>query len=157
MLKTLFTVFALLIAVSAFAAEPVLSLYAGANGIWFDEKARPSDFEGGITASASFSPHIAGVGAAFYGFDNSYVRATLGPRITVTDANNKNFSVGVGLEYNACTEPVIRPQEWQGTVSLGWVPYPNTMPRWVVGAQGSLGLSTNEPFGMLAVRYRLGQ
>lgn len=133
----------------------LLKMYAGVNGIWFDNSARPSDFEAGLTGRASLSGHISAVGSIWYGFSHSYVRATMGPRITATDVNNQNFSVGFGAEYNACTEPILRPEEWSVTTSVGWKPYPETLPRWVVGAQGSYGLSSSEYFALAAVRYSL--
>lgn len=145
------TVFTCLVA----KADPIAAAYVGANGVWFDDSVKPSDFELGGTANSSLSPHISIVGSAWYGLDKSYLRATIGPRITVSDPDDQNMSIGVGLEYQASSKPSVRPEEWQGTVSLGvrpWAEYPNL----IVGIQGSYGVDFNDAAFLAALRYRLG-
>lgn len=138
------------------ASEPVARLYVGANAIWFDETARPSDLELGGTARASLSPHISLVGSGFFGLENSYARGTAGVRITATDAQRSDFSVGFGAEYQLSSEPSIRPEEWVATTSVGWVPWPDDFPGLIIGGQGGYGLSSNTAYALIAVRHRIG-
>lgn len=138
------------------AAEPVARFYAGANGCWFDNEASPGDFEIGGSGRTSLSPHISLVGGAWYGLGESYLRGTLGGRVTVSDVSNPNFSIGTGIFYQASSKVSVRPQEWAGEVSLGWRPYPATMPRVVLVGQGSYGFDSDQASALVGVRYSLG-
>jgi hypothetical protein len=133
----------------------VVQVYAGANGIWFDgPDGPPGDLELGGAARASLSPHMSLVGGGFYGVNHSYFRGSAGLRLTVSDVDNPNFSVGVGLQYQASTKPSIRPQEWAPDVSIGWRPWPS-LDRVTVGAQASYGMDSNRAYLIAAIRYRL--
>jgi hypothetical protein len=137
--------------------EPIFKLYAAANGIWYDgDPTLPPDFEIGATGRASLSPHISGVGSLYYGFDNSYLRGSAGARITATDVNDPNFSIGVGIQYYFSSENDIRPQEWAPDVAIGWKPWPQTMRRLIVGALGTYGLDSKKALLLAGVRYELG-
>ncbi len=147
----------LLLAVPAWAEEYPFKVFAGANAVWFDgPKALPSDFELGATARASMTPHISAVGSLFYGLDNSYLRGSIGARITATDVADPNFSVGLGIQYQASSEPAIRPEEICPDVTIGWRPWAQTLPKIIVGGQGSYGLESNTASVLVAVRYELG-
>jgi hypothetical protein len=147
----------MLLAAPAAAQEKVFAVYGGANVISFDGVAElPRDFEIGGTGRASLSPHISLVGSTFYGIDNSYLRGTAGVRITATDVDNRDFSVGLGAEYQASSEPDLRPEEWTTTVSLGWRPWPDTQPKLILGAGGFYGLDSNQAGALFAVRYLIG-
>lgn len=146
----------LLLAAPAAAQEKVFKLYGGANAIWFDgPNGLPSDFELGAAGRASLSPHLSLVGSGWYGFSESYLRGTVGARITATDVENKDFSIGIGPEYQLSSEPKPRPEEWCAVVSLGWRPWPETQPNLVVGGQGIYGFESNQASAVLALRYFL--
>ena len=156
MMRNLLIAALLLLGSSAASASDIVKVYAGANGVWYDNSARPSDFEAGGSARASLSPHIAAVGEAFYGFDHSYLVGAVGARVTATDVDNPNFSIGLGILYQASSEPAIRAEEWCPDVKLGWKPWPQDLPRWIVNGEGRYGLRTNQAFVLLGVRYELG-
>lgn len=145
---------ALLLASPAIAqTRDVVAINAGANLVSFDGTL-PSDFELGGTARASLSAHLSLVGGVFFGIDNSYARGSFGGRVTATDVTNPDFSVGFGIQYQASSEPAIRPEEWAPDVTVGWKPFPD-LPKVTVGASGSYGLESNTAMLTLAVRYRL--
>lgn len=149
----------MLLAVPALAAEPVFKVYAAANGIWYDAVelvgALPPDLEVGATGRASLSPNISGVGAAYYGFDNSYTRGSIGVRFTATDANDPNFSIGVGIQRHFSSEPRVRPQEWAPDATIGYRPWPDSMPQAVLVAQGFYGLDSHQASVLVGARYAL--
>jgi hypothetical protein len=160
MKKLLLTFLLVGLAVPVLAAEheePVFKVYAGTNAVWFQgSQDLPSDFEVGASGRASMSPHISLTSSVFFGLDNSYVRGTGGVRVTATEVDNKDFSVGFGMEYQASSEPRLRPQEWAATASVGWKPWPETVPYLVLGGQGSYGLSSEQASAMVALRYYIG-
>lgn len=137
-------------------SDPVLNVWAGANGVWFDDTARPSDFEAGGNVAASLSPHISLVGAAYYGFGRSYLRGSVGARITATDVDNRDFSVGAGLQYHASSEPSVRPEGWAPDVTVGWRPSPERWPAITLIAQAGYLSTQNEAVGIAGIRYNLG-
>lgn len=146
---------ALVVAPVAQAAD-VVAIHAGANLISFDGAANlPTDFELGATGRASLSPHLSLVGSGWFGFDGSYLRGTGGVRVTATDVENPDFSVGLGMEYWASSEADIRPQEWVATASLGYRPWPESMPKLVLGVQGGYGIESDQAHVLAAVRYHL--
>jgi hypothetical protein len=137
-------------------ADPVLTPYLGLNAVAFDGASKlPSDFEAGGGGSISLSPHISAVGGAWYGLGESYLRANIGGRITVSDVNEPNLSMGVGVSYNASSKPSVRPQELCGDAVIGWRPYPQTAPKVTLGASASYGFESTHAFLTLAVRYQL--
>jgi hypothetical protein len=136
-------------------ADPVLNVHAAANAVWFDDDAKPSDFEVGATGSASLSPHISVVGGIFAGVANSYVRANPGIRITATDVERQDFSIGLGIAYQLSSESA-RPQEWTPNVALGWGPW-KSLPRLTVGGEFGYGLESETAFAIAAARYSIGK
>lgn len=150
----------LLVFLTCFAAqvraENVIRAYVGANGIWYEDEVRPSDFEATGNVRASLSPHISLVGGAFYGVEHSYLRGSAGVRLTATDVNDPNFSVGVGLQYHASSEPAVRPEGFAPDVSIGWRPRPETWPAIIFVGQGAYLTEVDEMFFVLGVRYDLG-
>jgi hypothetical protein len=144
--------------VQAQVYEPrVVRVFAGANGVWYGgDLALPEDFEFGTNAAASLSPHISAVGGIYYGLEHSYLRGSIGARVTATDVQDQDFSIGVGVQYHASTEPVIRPEEWAGDVSVGWRPYPQNMPRVILVGQGWYGFESEQLGGLVGVRYHVG-
>lgn len=134
------------LALPALAAEPVLKAAVGANGLWYDGQVTksPSDFELGTSARASLSPHISAVGELFYGVNRSYLRASAGPRFTATDADNPNFSIGLGIQYHFSSEASIRPEEWAPDIKLGWRPWPVKAPKVVLNVQSGYGLDSKQ-------------
>jgi hypothetical protein len=138
----------------AHAGDLVVMPYIGANAISFDANSHlPSDFEAGGGGSASLSPHITGVGSVWYGFGRTYLRGSGGFRVTATDVNDPNFSIGLGIQYQASTKPALRPNEWAPDVSIGWRPWPTQAPKVTLGAQASFGLNSNTAALLLGVRY----
>ena len=157
MIRSLKAIFAaLLFASMAHAGEPVAKVFLAGQGVWFNDQVAPSDFELGATARASLSPHISLVGGALYGTNNSYLRGTAGIRVTVSDVDQPNFSLGLGGFYQASSKVEVRPQEFNVDASLGYRPYPVTMPRVIVVAQGAYGLDSNQASLLLGLRYSLG-
>jgi hypothetical protein len=140
---------------SAADLKDVVRVYGGINGVWFDGPATafPSDFEGGGRATASLSPHVSVGSSVYYGFRNSYVRWEVGPRITVTDAEDPNFSVGLGAAYHGGSEPSVLPQEWVADASFGWRVAPVAFPRLIVVGQGGYGFTTSRARGILGLRW----
>lgn len=146
----------LLVASVAHAGVPVVKLFAGANAVASEGSLNlPSDYELGATARASLTPHVSLVGSAFYGLGREYTRASIGPRITATDVDDPNFSIGFGIEYVTCTKPEVRPKEWAPDAVVGWKPAPERWPRVVLGAQGSYGLDSRQAYLYVAARYEL--
>ena len=158
-MKKVFLGALLALAVSTVAyAEPVLKGYAGVNGVWLDSPIAlhlPADFELGGNVRASLSPHISGVGAAYYGLNHSYLRGSGGVRFTVTDAANADLSMGLGIQYHFASEPSIRPEEWAPDVSIGWRPSPVNAPKLVVIGQAAYGLDSGRVTTIAGVRYQI--
>ena len=154
-MKSIILVAALLcVACSAFA-EPVLTPYIGANSISYNGNI-PSDLEIGGGGATSLSPHISAVGGAWYGLGHTYLRGTLGARVTASDVNDPNFSIAVGGQYNASSKPAIRQQGWDGDVTLGWRPYPERWPQGALIAQGAYMFAEPNPVYLtLGIRYAL--
>lgn len=133
----------------------VVKFAAGVNGAWWDGPgtAFPADVEAGGLARASLSPHLSAVGSAWYGFDHSYLRSAVGARATVTDVDDPNFSVGLGIQYHMASESELRPNEWAADASFGWVPSPTKWPNLIVAGTGSYGLRSSKAWATLGLRY----
>jgi hypothetical protein len=143
--------------VPAHAAGPAMNAAVGAHGVFYDDNLRPSDFEIGGATAAALSNHLAVVGSTWFGVDESYLRGSLGLRATATEPTDESFAIGVGIQRQACSEPSIRAEEWQGDVSVGWKPWPTTQPRLIVALQGFYGLDTGEAGALAGLRYALGK
>jgi len=135
--------------------HPVITPALGANVVAFTNGDYPSDYELGGAVAASLSPHISAVGGAWYGLGESYTRGTVGVKITATDANDRDFSIGIGSQYNASTDNDLRPQGWDGNATVGWRPYPQRLPRVVLVAQGAYLFDAETAFMTIGVRYAL--
>jgi len=137
-------------------ADPsVVKAALGAQGVWYDDNVKPSDFELGGNVRASLSPHISAVGAGYYGFAHSYLRGSAGFRITATEVDDPDFSIGLGMVYNFSSEPSIRPEEWTPDASMGWRPWPQDLPRVLLVANAAYGLDSNSAYISAGVRYVL--
>ena len=149
----------LCLAVPVHAADlgDVVSVWGGVNGAWFDgpDTAFPADLEVGGNAAASLSPHLSAVGAVYYGFDHSYVRWSAGGRVTVTDVDNKDFSVGLGLQYRGASEAELQPNEWAYDASFGVKPFAAKWPKLSVVGQGWYGIESQRAGAILGLRYML--
>lgn len=156
MRKSLLLLLLLALSAGTAQAQNVLKTWVGANGIWYKDEARPSDFEVGGNVAASLSPHISAVGSSYYGFINSYIRGTLGARITATDVADPFFSIGLGLQYHMSSEPKIHAQEWAPDVSIGWIPWRDRLPAVSLVALAYYGLTTNQAYATVGARYALG-
>jgi hypothetical protein len=157
----LLTLAALLMAMPA-VAQPMLAwtdvvgVYVGANGQWYDQELYPSDVEVGGSAKASLSPHISLVGESFYGLAESYLRGAAGFRITATDIENRDFSIGIGACYHVSSSPALRPEEWAGDVTIGYRPWPADMPAMILLARGVYGFETEQASALVGLRVEIG-
>ena len=156
-MRKLLLVAALLALASPAAAQDVIRFGVGAQAVWYDDGTYPSDFEVGGNAAASLSPHLSLVGSAYYGLDKNYLTGAIGARITTTDANDANFSIGVGLSYRASSKVGVRPEGFAPDVSIGWRAWPEQLPKVLLAGQGGYGLDNNEAFIIAGVRYALGE
>ena len=158
-LKMLFAALLLLIPLAAHAADlgDVVHLGAGINGAWFDNGGSvfPADVEVGGNAAASLSPHLSAVAALYYGFDHSYFRYSVGGRMTVTDVDNPDFSVGLGIQYHSASEAALDPSEWCPDASFGWRALPKLAPKLLVVGQSSYGLTSSKARTILGLRWQI--
>ena len=158
-LTVCFTIMALalvaLLAVPARASSDLFALYAGANGAFFGQ-ADPwnADVEAALNGKASLSPHVSAVGSVNYGFSHSYFRSTVGARVTASDVDNPDFSIGLGIQYHTASVADLRPDEWCPDVAVGWRPWPTTQPDLSLTALGWYGLTSTHSGATLGVRYR---
>lgn len=135
-------------------ADPVITPNIGFNSVSVENSV--SDFELGGTGSISLSPHISAIGGAWYGIGQTYLRGTVGARITATDVDDENFSIGIGGQYNATSDTKLRPQGWDADASVGWRPYPVKMPAVQLIAQGAFFPGQDEAaYMMFGIRYAL--
>lgn len=126
------------------------------NGLWYDaQDPIKSDIEGGLALKASLSPHISLVGSSSYGAIHRYWRYAGGVRITATDVENRNFSVGFGFQFRGNYDDVLKPDEWAPDATVGWRPWPSLMPDVVLLAQGWYGIDTNRAGALAGARYVL--
>lgn len=154
-LALLVTILAVLLWAPAARAdtEPVLKLYAGANGVWYDgPNGFPSDYEAVLAPRISLTPHLSLVGSAAYGFIHQYTRGGGGARVTITDVNDPNFSIGLGGEYQVSNDHSLRPEEWTSTVNIAWKPWAGKL---IIGAQGAYGFDSDKAWATVAARYPL--
>ena len=139
------------------APADALRLYAGANAVWLDGPgaAWPADFEASGNAAASLSPHLTLTGSLAYGFSHSYVRWNAGPAVTVTDVDNPNLSVDLGIGYRGGSTNDVNPNEWAPYTAVGWRPNPAKWPNVLLGGRAGLGLTSNRTLLTLGVRYSI--
>lgn len=154
-MKVVLTLLMLFVASAAQAELPKLNAAIGGHGIWFNEDVKPSDLELGGSVAASLSSHISAVGSGWFGTDKSYLRGTAGVRVTATDIQRTDFSVGVGISRWMCSEPLIREEEWVADVSVGWKPWPAEQPRLIIALQGGYGLDSSAGHALAGIRYAM--
>ena len=156
MKRAILVLAALCFAASAHAGA-VDHLYAGVNGAWLDgpNASWPADVEAGGAVAASLSPHLSLKGETFYGFSHSYVRWDGSVCATVTDVDNPNLSVGLGIGYRGGSTIAVQPNEWAPYASVGWKPNPARWPNILVGGRASLGLDSNRTLVTLGLRYQI--
>lgn len=156
--KTFLFLLALMLAAASSQSATLsdsFAIYGGVNGVAFTN-ADPwnGDVEAAGNASASLSPHISAVGSVDYGFSHAYFRTSVGARVTATDVNNPDFSVGLGIQYRSASVVELRPNEWAPDVSVGLRPWPAKYPNLLLVAQGWYGLDTNRSGASAGARWR---
>jgi hypothetical protein len=114
----------------------------GAQGAWYNN-ADNGDIEATGRAALSVTPHISVVGGVAYGFSNTYLRQSIGARITATDVNDPTFSVGLGISRHFRSEPGGL-QEWAGEAAIGWKPMEGS--KLIVTALAAYGMDSRTPF-----------
>ena len=119
------------------------SVGIGGQGVWVDEGGVPGfrDMEAIGRAALSVTPHVSLVGGISYGVDRAYVRGSGGVRLTVTDAENPDFGIGVGVSRHYVSEPESGLDEAAAEAAIGWKPFP-TSP-FIVTGLATYGLDTN--------------
>ena len=120
-----------------------LTFGVGANGAWYDS-ADNGDLEVAGKAALSVTPHISLVGGLAYGFSGTYLRESLGARITATDVDDQNFSLGLGVSRHFASEPGNSLEEWAGEAAVGWKPFQTSSV--IVTALAAVGLESRTPF-----------
>jgi hypothetical protein len=137
-------VFLMVLAIPALAASPweATSLAVGGQAVWFERGAATfnRDLEGVLNGSMSLTPHLSLVGQGAWGFENHYGRGTLGARITATDVNDQDFSIGIGLGHQWLTEIEAGQDEWVADASVGWKPLKTW--NFILGAQATYGIES---------------
>jgi hypothetical protein len=127
-----------------------------ANGVWYDgEVPITSDVEAGLALRASLSPHISLVGSSAYGLANDYWRYAAGIRMTATDVDNRDFSVGLGFQYRGSYDGKLAPDEWAPDATIGWRPWPTTLPDIILSGHAWYGIDTNRAGALAGIRYVL--
>jgi hypothetical protein len=129
------------------------TLAAGANLVQFDDPAISPGYEGCVNGAISLSPHLSGVGSVNYGFRNHYWRSTAGVRVTATDVDNMDFSVGLGIQYHSCNWLGLEPNEWCPDVAVGFRPLPNDLPGLTLTGLGWYGLDTKKAAADVGIRW----
>lgn len=102
-----------------------VSVGVGGQALWADEGGIPAykDAEAIGRASIGITPHINLVGGIGYGVEQAYVRGSAGVRLTATDVNDPNFSIGVGVSRHYVSEPGVGLDEAAGEAAIGWKPF----------------------------------
>ena len=135
----------------------VFGAAVAAQGVWFasDSTARRGDAEAGLSARASLSPHISLVGSGFYGGRGQYVRYAGGVRVTATDAQDADFSIGIGYQYRGSSDARLKPDEWGPDVTLGWRPWPGVYPNLLLNLHSWYGIGSGAGAVSVGIRYAL--
>lgn len=131
------------------------SLAAGLSGVWYDGLDAPGpDLEASGHGAMSLSPHLSVVGSLGFGLTESYLRSAVGIRITATDVDNPDFSVGLGIQYRNASIASLGPSEWAPDASVGLRPWPAKLPAVTLVGQGFYGLASGRAGCSAGVRYR---
>lgn len=127
----------------------------GANGAWLTgtDPAWPADLEAAGVLWASPSPHIdAGVDAQ-YGFSHSYLSGSGWLKVTATDVNDRNFSIYLKVGYRGGSVAAFQPSEFVTGAGFGWVPSPESFPRFLITGDAALGVDSNLATVRIGGRY----
>lgn len=118
------------------------SLGVGGQGVWVDSGNFPAfrDAEAIVRASVGITPHVNIVGGVSYGVDKSYLRGSGGVRLTATDVNDPNFSIGIGISRHYVSEPGAGMDEAAGEAAIGWRPFPSS--NVILTGLAAIGLDT---------------
>jgi hypothetical protein len=129
------------------------TLAAGVNAVWMDAVSDPG-IEASGNAAMSLSPHLSLVGGLSTGLgSDSYLRSTVGVRVTATDVDNPDFSIGLGIQYRNTSDPDRGPSEWCPDVSVGLKPLSARLPSITLVGQGWYGLNSDVAGCLAGVRY----
>jgi hypothetical protein len=130
------------------------TLAAGLSGVWFDGPEAPGpNLEASGHAAMSLSPHLSLVGMLGAGLTDSYLRTTFGVRVTATDVDDPNFSVGLGIQRHDASVARLGPGEWCPDVAVGLKPWPARWPAVVLTGLGFYGLDSGRAGCSAGVRY----
>lgn len=147
---------AIVIAVPVHAASlwSASSVGIGAQGAWFDgaDERSMSDIEATARGALSITPHVSVVGGLQYGFSESYVRSSVGVRLTATDVKDRSFSVGLGVARHFRSEEGPM-DEWCGEAAIGWKPVAAS--DFILTSSASYGLDTSRRLFTVGVAYPL--
>lgn len=131
------------------------SLAGGVQGVWWDGVNAPGpDVEAVANGAMSLSPHISLVGAVAFGLTDSYLRSTVGARVTATDVDNEDFSIGLGIQYHNASVSELGPNEWCPDVSLGIRPWPRQAPAVTLTGLGWYGLESGRAGCAVGAKWR---
>lgn len=119
-----------------------MSVGIGGQAVWVDDGNEPAfrDAEATGRASLGVTPHVNVVGGISYGVDKSYLRGSGGVRITATDVNDPNFSIGIGISRHYQSEPGAGLDEAAGEAAIGWKPFASS--RVILTGLAAYGLDT---------------
>lgn len=131
------------------------SIGVGAGGGWLAQAGEKSigNFEAVGKGALSLTPHVSLVGGISYGFQDSYLRGSVGGRITATDVNDRTFSVGIGISKHFASEQGFSLDEWAGEAAIGWKPFQSS--QFIVTALAARGLDSGDAFLTAAAIYPL--
>lgn len=132
----------------------VVSLGVGANGIWnASADPFPADVEAAAGAVGSLSPHLSLVANGEYGFARAYFRGAAGLRVTATDVDNRDFSIGLGVSYHVASAQFIN--EWAPEAAVGYRPWPARFPKLALVGLSWYGLQSKVVTTTLGARWRV--
>lgn len=150
----------LLIVLSSMAlearADDTIGLTAGINGVFFNNEASPSDIEVGVATQLGVTTHISLPAQLWFGLGvdgEQYTRGTGGFQITATDANRKDFSAGLGGEYQLASG--VRHEGWRWTSNIGFRPT-QKWPRVLATVKAAVNTKLEESEVIGGLRYRIG-
>jgi len=143
------------------APAKVFAAYIGGNANWTDGVGKV-EWEPETSARASLSPHISLVGSGAYGARAKSWRYAGGIRITATDENDPNFSIGIGAQYHGSDSKGFKPDEWKPDVTIGMRPWPivagqrpSLLNNIIFILRGWVGIDSKVPGGIVGARYKL--
>lgn len=131
------------------------SLGIGAGGGWLVQSGENTEanFEATGKGALSLTPHVSFVGSIAWGFQDSYLRGSVGARITATDVKDETFSVGIGVSKHLASEPGHSLDEWAGEAAIGWKPFARS--EFIVTALAARGFDSGDAFVTAGVVYPL--